>query len=584
MSPACTGCITPIGGSTAAHEESFAARAGVVPTDRDRFNELVVQPRRLLSAVGASFRNDNVRRVELAWGAAIGAEWAHFVALGVFAYEQGGTAAVGIAGLVRLLPAAAVAPFAASFGDRFRRERFLFSMTLLGAGALTGSAAAASAGNRVLVFALASVVGLAATLIRPALQALLPSLARTPEERIASNGATSTIESLGTLVGPVVAGLLVSLADVATVFALGATLLVVGAVLLARVKVESRVRLAAETDGGSLRRMIADGFRTVVHEGSARLVVGLIVAQTFVRGCLNVLIVVAAFQVFDGGGAQVGYLTAAIGAGGLIGAIAAMTLRGGRLAAPFGLSLVFWGVPITLMAVRPYFGAAIVLLAIVGAANSFEDVAVFTLLQRLVPNRLLTRVLGLVWGLAMGGVAVGSIAAPAVVRAIGPRPAFVVVGSILPLLAMLTYRKLIAIDRTVAPAPELDLIDRVPLFAPLSIATKEQVAASLVPMSFAAGAVVIQEGDAGDRFYIVRDGELDIDAGGHHTTAHEADYFGEIALLRDVPRTATVKAAVDSNLYALQRADFLSAVTGHSAAHAAGEAIAETRLKRAHSD
>jgi MFS family permease len=541
----------------------------------------VLQPRRLVSALGASFRNHNVRRVELAWGAAIAAEWAHFVALGVFAYEQGGTAAVGVAGLVRLLPAAAVAPFAASLGDRFRRERFLFALTLLGAGALAASAAAAAADNRVLVFAFASVVGLAATLIRPALQALLPSLARTPEELIASNGATSTIESLGTLVGPVVAGVFVSLADVAEVFALGAAALVVGAVLLARVKVESRVDLATEADGQSLGRMIADGFWTVVHTGSARLVVALIVAQTFVRGCLNVLIVVAAFQVFDGGPAQVGYLTAAIGAGGLIGAIGAMTLRGGRLAAPFGLSLVFWGVPITLVAVRPYFGAAVLLLAIVGAANSFEDVAVFTLLQRLVPNQMLTRVLGLVWGLAMGGVAVGSIAAPAVVRAIGARPAFVVVGSILPLLTLLAYRKLIAIDRTVAPAPELELIDRVPLFAPLSIATKEQVAARLLPVSVAAGKVVIQEGDAGDRFYIVRDGELDIDAGGRHTTAHEADYFGEIALLRDVPRTATVKAAVDSNLYALQRADFLSAVTGHSAAHAAGEAIAETRLKRA---
>jgi MFS family permease len=541
----------------------------------------VIPPRRLVSALGASFRNHNVRRVELAWGAAIGAEWAHFVALGVFAYEQGGTAAVGVAGLVRLLPAAAVAPFAASFGDRFRRERFLFALTLLGASALAASAVAASADNRVLVFAFASVVGLAATLIRPALQALLPSLARTPEELIASNGATSTIESLGTLVGPVVAGVLVSLADVAVVFTLGAAALVVGAALIARVDVESRVDLATETDGQALRRMIAEGFRTVVHSGSARLVVALIVAQTFVRGCLNVLIVVAAFEVFDGGAAQVGYLTAAIGAGGLIGAIGAMALRSGRLAAPFGLSLVFWGLPITLMAVRPYFGAALLLMAIVGAANSFEDVAVFTLLQRLVPNQMLTRVLGLVWGLAMGGVAVGSIAAPAVVRAIGARPAFVVVGSILPLLALLTYRKLIAIDRTVAPAPELELIDRVPLFAPLAIATKEQVAASLLPVSVAAGEVVIQAGDAGDRFYIVRDGELDIDANGHHTTARKADYFGEIALLRDVPRTATVKAAVDSNLYALQRADFLSAVTGHSAAHAAGDAIVETRLKRA---
>jgi MFS family permease len=540
----------------------------------------MVRPRQLVCALGVAIRNENVRRVELAWGAAIAAEWAHFVALGIFAYQEGGTAAVGIAGLVRLLPAAVVAPFAASLGDRFRRERFLLTLTLVGAGALVASAAAAFANDRALVFAFASVVGLASTLIRPALQALLPSLARTPEELIASNGATSTIESIGTLVGPVFAGVFVSLADVAAVFVLGAAALLAGAVLLARVSVESRVALTGEIDGESLLRMITDGFRTVVRARSARLVVGLIVAQTFVRGCLNVLIVVAVFQVFDGGAAQVGYLTAAIGAGGLIGALGAMTLGGRRLAAPFGLSLVFWGVPITLMAPRPYFAAAVVLLAIVGAANSVEDVAVFTLLQRLVPNEMLTRVLGLVWGLAMGGVAIGSIAAPAVVRAIGPRPAFVFVGSILPLLALLTYRKLVEIDRTVTPAPELELIDHVPMFAPLSIATKEQVAASLLPVSVPAGEVVIRAGDAGDRFYIVGDGELDIDAGGRHTTAYEADYFGEIALLRDVPRTATVKAAVDSKLYVLRRADFLSAVTGHSGARAAGEAIAEMRLKR----
>jgi MFS family permease len=540
----------------------------------------VDRPRQLVWALGAAIRNENVRRVELAWGAAIAAEWAHFVALGVFAYQEGGTAAVGIAGLVRLLPAAVVAPFAASLGDRFRRERFLLTLTLVGAGALAASAAAAFAGDRVLVFAFAAVVGLASTLIRPALQALLPSLARTPEELIASNGATSTVESVGTLVGPVFAGVLVSLADVAAVFVFGAAALLAGAVLLARVSVESRVGLTGEIDRESLRRMITDGFRTVVRAGSARLVVGLIVAQTFVRGCLNVLIVVAAFQVFDGGAAQVAYLTAAIGAGGLIGALGAMTLGGRRLAAPFGLSLVFWGVPIVLMAPRPSFAAAVVLLAVVGAANSVEDVAVFTLLQRLVPNEMLTRVLGLVWGLAMGGVAIGSIAAPLVVRAIGPRPAFVVVGSILPLLALLTYRTLVEIDRTVAPAPELDLIDRVPLFAPLSIATKEQVAANLLPVSVPAGEIVIRAGDAGDRFYIVGHGELDIDAGGRHTTAHEADFFGEIALLHDIPRTATVRAAVDSKLYALRRADFLSAVTGHSLAHAAGESIAETRLKR----
>jgi MFS family permease len=553
----------------------------LVRSETSGFNFHVTRAAHLLSALRAAVRNENVRRVELAWGAAIAAEWAHFVALGVFAYEEGGTAAVGIAGLVRLLPAGALAPFAASLGDRFRRERFLLVMALIGAGALAGSGAAAFAGDRILVFVFAAVVGLSSTLIRPALQALLPSLARTPEELIAANGATSTIESLGTLVGPFSAGVLVSLADVGVVFVVGAATLLGAAALLARVRVEGRINLTATANDESAQEMIAAGFRTIAATPGARLVVGLVAAQTFVRGCLNVLIVVAVFRVLDGSAADVGYLTAAIGVGGLLGAFGAMTLEGRRLAVPFGLSLVFWGVPIALIAPRPYFAAALLLLAIVGAANSVEDVAVFTLLQRIIPDDILTRVLGVVWGLAMGAVALGSIAAPALVEAIGSRAAFFVVGSILPLLALATYRRLAEIDKRIAPATaELEFIDQVPMFAPLSVAAKERVAANLVPVSVAAGEVVIRAGDAGDCFYIVGKGALDIDADGLHVTAHRADYFGEIALLRDVPRTATITAAVDSELYALQRDNFLAAVTGHSAAHAAGQEVAQTRLAR----
>ena len=533
----------------------------------------------VVSALGVAVRNDNVRRVELAWGAAIGAEWAHFVALGVFAYERGGAAAVGVAGLVRLLPAAAVAPFAASLGDRFRRERFLLAMTLVGSGALAASAAAAFAAEQVLVFVFAAVVGISSTLIRPALQALLPSLARTPEELIAANAATSTVESVGTLAGPLLAGVLVSFADVGVVFIGSAGMLLAATALLARVRVEGRISLAAAEDQ-TARRLIGAGFEAIALAPRARLLVGLGVAQCFVRGCLNVLIVVAVFDVLHGNGAQVGYLTAAIGVGGLLGALGAMTLGARRLALPFGLALVFWGLPITLIAPRPYFAAAAFLLAIVGAANSVEDVALFTLLQRSVPDDTLTRVLGIFWGLAMGGVAIGSIAAPVIVKAVGPRPAFVVVGSILPLLTLATYRRLVEIDRTTAPAPELDLINRVPMFAPLSIAMKERVAANLVPVPLSADELIIRAGDAGDRFYIISSGELDIDAGGAHTAAHYGDYFGEIALLRDVPRTATVKATVDSQLYALQRDAFLAAVTGHSKAHAAGKKVADARLAR----
>ena len=533
----------------------------------------------MVAALGTAVRNPAIRRVELAWGAAITAEWAHFVALGVFAYEQGGAAAVGIAGLVRLLPAAIVAPFAAALGDRFRRERFLLAMTLVGSLALAGSAAAAYADAELLVFAFAALIGLASTLIRPTLQALLPSLARTPAELITANGATSTIESLGTLLGPLLAGVLVSVADVGLVFAGGAGALFLAAALLSRVTVEGGIDLtsAADDEKGALG-VLAAGFRTIARAPRPRLVVALIVAQTFVRGCLNVLIVVAAFRVFDAGGEAVGYMTAAIGVGGLIGAVGAMTLGGRRLAVAFGLALVCWGVPIALIAPWPHLTVAIFMLAVVGAANSVEDVAVFTLLQRIVPDEVLTRVLGIVWALAMGGVALGSIAAPALVEGIGPRAAFIVIGAILPLLTVLTYRRLAEIDSAVAPAPELELIERVPMFAPLSVAAKERVAAHLIPLSVNAGELVIRAGETGDRFYIVGDGELDISAAGLHTTAHTADFFGEIALLRDVPRTATVKAIVDTELYALQRNDFLAAVTGVAAAHAAGQAVAEERL------
>jgi MFS family permease len=217
-------------------------------------------------ALGASLvtaaANDQIRKVQLAWTCAIAAEWAHFVALGVYAYGHGGASAVGLAGLIRLLPAAAVAPFAAALGDRFPRERFILGTSLLGALALAASAVGAAAGNTVLVYGFGAVVGLSSTLFRPALQALLPSLARTPAELIAANAATSTMEGLGTLVGPLLAGVLVTLTDVAAVFTAAAVVLLVAAALLLRVRVKGRVQTTARTP---VRRMLGAGFVAVAR-------------------------------------------------------------------------------------------------------------------------------------------------------------------------------------------------------------------------------------------------------------------------------------------------------------------------------
>jgi MFS family permease len=329
----------------------------------------------------------------------------------------------------------------------------------------------------------------------------------------------------------------------------------------------------------SPQQLLLGGFRVVATAWRPRLIVALISAQGFVRGCLNVLMVVAAFELFGEGKGTVGYMAAALGVGGLVGALAALGLEGRRLGTPLGVAIALWGLPIALVAAWPNFVFALALLAVVGAANSVEDVAAFTLLQRIVADQVLTRVLGVAWGLVMGAVALGSLATPAIVDGVGARAAFIVVGAILPVLALAVARLLRTIDQeALAPRLELELIDRVSIFAPLSVAAKEHVAARLVPVAVEAGAVVIRTGDVGERFYVVADGELDVDAGGRHSTSGPGDFFGEVALLHDVPRTATVQALTPSRLYALDRDDFLVAVTGHSAVRSAGEAVAAERL------
>ena len=299
-----------------------ACSASRSPRRQTRIDWPLGRARQLLGSLGSALRNPNIRRVELAWGAAIAAEWEHFVAFGVYAYDVVRSARRSASPVSSgPLPAAIVAPFAASLGDRFPRERFLLALSALWRPLRSArrpslsSQTPNSSCSRSLPCS-----GSRSRFIRPALQALLPSLARTPEELIASNGATSTIESLGTLVGPLqVAGMLVSVADAGAVFAAGAAALLVAAFLLLGVTVDKPISLIApDEDAG---KALAAGFGAIARNPRLRLVVSLMVAQAFVRGCLNVLIVVAAFQVFDAGGEAIGYMTAALGVGGLIGAI-----------------------------------------------------------------------------------------------------------------------------------------------------------------------------------------------------------------------------------------------------------------------
>jgi MFS family permease len=303
-------------------------------------------------------------------------------------------------------------------------------------------------------------------------------------------------------------------------------------------------------------------------------------AQTLVRGALNVLIVVAALGTLHMGESGVGVLTAAIGAGGFVGSLIAMNLVGRRLAAPVGIALILWGLPIAAIGAVPKPLAAVGFLVILGGGNALFDVAVYTILQRLVPDEFLSRIFGVLFGLAMGAVAIGSILIPPLIDAVGIRLAMLMTGAFLPSLAILTWRRLRAIDsRTPVRAEEIRLLRGVPMFASLSVAASEYLARNVTVVSVPASTVLIREGEAGDRFYLVAKGRFEIARNGRHIQTQGAGgFFGEMALLKDIPRQATVTASEDSTVYAFERKDFINAVTGHSLSDQAARELVEARL------
>jgi MFS family permease len=535
----------------------------------------------LVRAFGAVLRNKRLRRVEFAYASSIASETAYLVALGVFAYKEGGALAVGVVGLIRMLPAALATPFAALLGDRYSREGVLLFVALGSAIALASSAVVFYLGAvTALIYGLAAFHAAVSTLLRPALAALVPSLATTPEELVAANGVSMALEGVGTLIGPIVGGVLVAVGSPGIAFAFAAAAYLLAMLLLAKTQATAGRTVAAPPGAAGTRDAFVAGLRVVATEPSPRLVVALVGAQTLVRGAVNVLVVVITFRLLGVGSAWVGYLIAAIGAGGLLGAVVSPALAGRRLAVPFGVGLLLWGLPIALVAAWPQPAVALALLAVVGFGNSIEDVSAYTLIQRMVRDELLSRVFGVLFAFAVVGLGVGSIVAPELVAALGVRGALIATGSFLVAATLAAWRRLLAIDAVaVPPARELSLLSAVPLFGPLSVAAKEHLASRLGRLSVAAGTTIVSQGEPGDYFYIVAEGIADVTIRGEHVRSQgPGDYFGEIALLRDVPRTATVTARQRMELCTIRREDFLAVVTGHPAIRAAGEAVVRERL------
>jgi MFS family permease len=541
------------------------------------------------------FSNPNLRRLEFAaTGSTIGA-WAYSIAVSVYAFNTNGAKAVALVWVIRTIPAGLASPLLGVIADRYPRKRVMIASDL-GRGILILVAALLvwKGSAPIAVYVLTGVITVVGMAFEPAQAALLPTLARTPTELTAANVTSSTIDSVGFFAGPAIGGALLAFTNVQTVFVFTTILIVWSAWFVNRIHppeeevaadAAAAATAAQEPLGEASEKLLTSalaGFRTIGSNQRLLIIVLLFAATSVVLGATEVLVVTVAIDLLHIGNSGVGYLNGAFGVGALVGAVVSAGFVGiRRLSVPFVIGALLIGAPLGLIAARPTTALAIVCFGAVGAGNTLLDVSGFTLLQRAVPQAVLARVWGVLQMIFLAALGIGAALAPLLLAGLSIEATLAVVGLSVAVLVILIGPRLIRIDASAtAPAADrLELLGRTPIFAPLPGATLERLAGQLMPLSVEPGHVLIREGDHGDRFYLISSGQMDVAVEGKPVaTLGPGDHVGEIALLRDVPRTATVTATTVAELYALTREDFLGAVTSHVASREAAEATTAERL------
>ena len=539
---------------------------------------------RLGNAAGAftsNARNPDLRGAQLSFLGAWTAEWAFTVGLGIVAYRDGGATAVGLVGLLRMAPSAILTPLLSPLVDKGRRERVLILVSVL-RGVVTGAAAVVVGvgGPTQIVYVLAVLSTIAATLYRPAHSALLPSLCHSGYELASANVVRGLLDAAATLMGPLLAALLLQFTGVTVVFAVAAGASLWAAALLLRLNYDAPPRPSAPSNW---MRSSVEGIRVVSRNRDLALIMGLAAAQSFTRGALTVLSVVVAIELLGTGEPGVGLLTAAMGAGAVLGSLAASLLVGTRrLGAWFAVGVALWGMPVTLIGVFPQQIAALGLLACVGVGNSLIDLGGFTLLARLATDEVLARVFGVLESLVVLSIGVGALVASLVVDGAGVRPALVTVGLLCPVLAVASWQRLRGMDRSIGVRDDdIDMLHMVAMLNVLPLPAIEQLARGLEPVDVPAGHVVFHQGDVGDHYFVIESGEAEVIGDGQVVaTLGPGLGFGEIALLRRIRRTATVRATSELRLKALRSDHFLPVVLGYTPSAREAGVVVDSMLDR----
>jgi MFS family permease len=538
-----------------------------------------------LVALRDAMSNDGIRRLEISWMLGIAADIALLVVLLVVVYERGGVVATGLLGALRMVPAVAAGMLSGAVLERFRGDRILVAIGLIRAASAAACALViATDGPTALLFVFAALAAAAGAPVRPTQATLMPALARSPHELVAANTAWSTGEGLGAFVGPFVAGVLIASGNPS-----GAAFVAAAGFLLATAVVAS-LRFEQATDatggagssGGGLR--LGDGIRALRRRPVPGWTMLGVFGQVFTRGILNALIVVASIELLAMGEPGVGLLNAALGLGGLFGAIFAMTVtRTDQLVRTACVTLAYWGAPIAVIGLLPFPGVAVAAMVVIGVANAIFDVALFTVFQRGCANDERAPVFSVFEGVVGLGMVTGSVLAPVLLAAFGTRGALAVAGAVLPILALVIYGRIGRTERiAVVDEDTVNLLREVPAFAELPLTAVERLAAGLQTVAYPTGETLLRQGLLGDEFIVVKSGEVDVLVDGVFIQRlGRGSGIGEIALLHQAPRTATVVAATDVTAYSVDCNTFLAAVAGPAAA-AVTERMAAAHLARRH--
>jgi MFS family permease len=528
----------------------------------------------------------DVRRIEFGWGASVIGELAGQVTLVVYSFDKGGAPLVAAYVASRTLLSMVVTLGIAGLSSGTRTSLLLRRITGLRAALLALAAlTAALSRDPAAVIALAAASSSLAGTYRPLQVAVLPWLVRTPAELTSANAVAAVLENSGALAGPLLAGGLLVFAAPPLPMVLAAGFVGLAALSLRGLVVPERPRSAAQSSAAQsvaqVARAAGHGLAELARVAPPGGVAILGFAQTFVRGALVVLIAVLAVKTLALGQSAVGWLTAAIGAGGLVGGAAATALvHITRLGRTFVAGLLLWGLPLVWLAFTPSAAVAYLALVVVGVGNAIEDVAGFTLIARCAGPHSAGRVLGATEFVFQAGLGIGAVAAPLLLHTLGVRGTLGLLGGGLTVLTGAHVRRFARFDMTMpAPGEEVGLLRRLAMFAPLPLAVIELLATDLKPHDFAPGTVAVREGEAGDLFYLIVAGSATVNVGGKPGPSLGAgDCFGEIALLRNIPRVATVVADQSLRTLALEREAFLVAIASNSMSGAAADALVDQRL------